>query len=476
MITSSPAQETYQKFVQALSSSSDFTMKTMRFANAEYRLFYLDTMVDSSVLQDHIIKPLSQNQDANVQEVVTVQEMLPAKDFQEALHAIVQGKTVLQKEGERMLWLLGTELQKDRSVNISTIERVLRGSKEAFIEDLDTNINLVRRRSASSDVVVKHFTLGKLSRTRIAIIYLQGVANPDVIRIIEQRLQRIDVDYVYAPGFIQEYVQDKPFSLFPQILTTERPDRTKAYLLEGKVAIITDGSPEATIMPVSFWSFLQSPDDYQINWLIGSTFRLLRAICFLTAIGLPGLYISLASFQTYILPMNLALTLQGALKYITFPPVMEIILMLIALEILREATVRLPSPIGQAIGVVGGIVVGTAVVQSNVLSNTAVIVASFTGLASFILPSYEMSSSVRLISIPVILLSALLGLVGLTASFLFVIIYLCRMNTMGLPYFYPIFADGAIKDTLLRAPFWLMRQRPREAAPRDKQRNRNSKG
>jgi spore germination protein KA len=469
-------QETFQHLQEAFSHSTDLMMKTMRFPQCEYGLFYLDTMVDSQVFQEHIVKPISLNPYVNPEEVVTVQDMMKTEEIKEAVKAIIQGKTVLQKEGESVLLLLGTELKKERQINIPSNERVLRGSREAFVENLETNINLLRQRIGSSDLVVKTYTLGHVSQTRVAVIYIKGIANPKVTCLIEQRLQKIDIDNIYAPGIIQEYIQDRRFSLFPQMLTSERLDRTCAYLLEGKAAIIGEGSPDVSIMPVSFWAFFQSPDDYQINWLLGSMFRLLRLACFFIALGLPGLYTSLIQYQSYMLPMTMALTLQGALKFITLHPAFELILLLLALEILREAAVRLPNPIGQVTGVVGGIIVGTSVVQSNLFSNTAVVVAAFTGMASFLIPSYEMSSSVRFINIPVILLSALFGLVGLVFSLLMINIYLCRMNSMGLPYFYPAFADSGVKDTLIRSPIWSLRKRPKEAAPVNRQRLGNPEG
>ncbi|KRE92146.1 hypothetical protein ASG89_33375 [Paenibacillus sp. Soil766] len=306
-------------------------------------------------------------------------------------------------------------------------------------------------------------------------MYMNGIANPHVIRTIEQRMNKIDLDNVEAPGFIQEYVQESRFSLFPQTMVTERVDRTRAYLMEGKAAILAEGSPEVTIMPVSFWAFFQSPDDYQINWLIGSAYRLLRIFCFIVGLGLPWLYVSLVSFQNYVLPLNVVLTFQGALKYIALQPAAEVIIMLFALEILREATVRLAYQIGQAIGVVGGIVIGTAVVQSNLVSNTAVIVAAITGLASFIIPTYEMSSSVRFTSYIILLFSTIFGLVGFVFAFFCLAIYLCRMHTMGLPYFYPSMVDSDVKDTIFRAPTWRLRKLPKEAAPVKQQRVRNSR-
>ncbi|CAH1202177.1 Spore germination protein B1 [Paenibacillus allorhizoplanae] len=473
MKSSSSVQNTYQHLKEAVSSSTDFVMKVMSFDHCEIRLFYLETMIDTTVFQDHVVRPLSLRPDLDISDVVTVRIINKVEDLHAAVEGIIEGKTIVQKEGFSTLYILGTELKKERAVNIPMNERVLRGPHEAFIENLDTNINMLRKNMVSSELVVKYFTIGNVSKTRVAVVYMNGIANPEVVSQIEQRFQKIDLDYIDAPGVIEEYIADRRLSLFPQMLVTERVDRSRSNLMEGKVSILVEGSPTVTIMPVSFWAFFQSPDDYQINWWIGSAFRLLRIACFFIGLGLPGVYVSLVSFQPYVLPLNVALTLQGALKYITLLPAFEVIMMLFALEILREATIRLANPIGQAIGVVGGIVIGTAVVQSNLVSNTAVIVASITGLASFIIPSYEMSSSVRLLNYPVIGISSVFGLVGFVFSFFCLLIYLCRMNSMGLPYFYPSLVDRDVKDTLIRAPFWQLKKRPKDAAPVKSQRMRN---
>ena len=334
----------------------------------------------------------------------------------------------------------------------------LRGANEAFIENLDTNINLMRKLINSSEFVVKTYTIGRLSQTRVAVMYMKSIANMAIIAEVERRLKSIDIDYVESPGFIDEMIQENTFSLFPQLLFTERPDRARAYLMEGKAVILTAGSPDTIILPVTFWSFLQSPDDYQISWMVGTAFRLLRICCFFITIGLPAFYVAVSDYNPQLLPINFVNTLQSSLKNVTFPPVIEALAMMLMLEILREATIRLASPVGQTIGVVGGIVIGTVIVQANLVSNTAVIVAALTGLASFVLPSYEMSSAVRLLSYPALLLSSLVGLLGLAFFFMMICIHLCQMNTMGLPYYSPPFSLDAMKDTLFRAPIWSITQ------------------
>ncbi|MGO4499216.1 spore germination protein [Paenibacillus sp. 2RAB27] len=447
-------------FNQLFSEQSDFQSKQLLIGGTVFKLFYFDTLVDSTLVQDFILKPLFLRPPDSVRDAVTILDYAETEHLEEAVQAILYGKVVLYQEGDSKLYLLGVDLKKERSINIPTNERVLRGANEAFIENIDTNINLMRKLINSTEFVVKTYTIGRLSRTKVAVMYIKSIAQTAIVEEIDRRLTSIDIDYVEAPGFIDELVREKKFSLFPQLLITERPDRARAYLMEGKVVIGTAGSPDTIILPVTFWSFFQSPDDYQISWLIGTFHRLLRIICFCLTISLPAVYVAVSAFNPQLLPINFVNTLQSSLKFVTFPPVLETLSMMFMLEILREATIRLASPVGQTIGVVGGIVIGTVVVQANLVSNTIVIVTALTGLASFVLPSYEMSSAVRLLSYPALLLSSMFGLFGLAFFFMMICIHLCQMTTLGLPYYTPPFSFRDTKDTLFRAPIWSLRKRP----------------
>jgi Bacillus/Clostridium GerA spore germination protein. len=461
---------------EMLSNSSDFQTTDFTAGGRHYRLYYLDTMIELAAVQEHLISPLLLQDNVSVREAVSILNVSETQLLTDALTAIIEGKTVVQIEGDATLYLCATALNKERSINIPVNERVLRGSNEAFIEDLATNLNLMRKLLSSPGLVVKYYELGRISKTRVAMLYIRNLANSDILHEMDRRIKSIDIDYVEAPGFIQELVEEKLFSLFPQTLITERPDRVRSYLMDGKIAILSNGSPDCMIIPITFWSFFQSPDDYQINWLFGSTFRLLRIICFIIAISLPGAYVAMVNFDPRILPFEISMTLQSSMQFIAMPAVMEAISMLLILEVLREATIRLPSPIGQTIGVVGGIVIGTVVVQSNLVSNTMVVVVAFTGLASFIIPSYEMSSAARLLPYPFILMSSILGLFGLELAFLFVITHLSRLHTMGVPYFYTGLNGGTMRDTLFRSPIWRLKTRPKESMTNNKVRIRNPRG
>jgi spore germination protein KA len=387
-----------------------------------------------------------------------------------ASKALVKGKTVVQIEGEAKLYLLGTKLNKERAVNIPVNERVLRGSNQALIENLDTNLNLMRKLIATPDLVVKSYQLGSRSKTKVAVLYLRSLANEDVLKEFDRRIKNIDIDYVEAPGFLHELIEDKKFSIFPKMLVTERPDRVRSYLMDGKIAILTDGSPNSLIVPVSFWAFFQSPDDYQVGWLFGSTLRFLRIISFIIAIFLPGAYVAIVTFDPRIVPFDIALTLQSSMQYIAMPAILEAISMLVILEILREAAIRLASPISQTIGVVGGIVIGTVVVEANLISNMMVIIVALTAIASFIIPSYEMSSAARLLTYPFIIMAGIFGLIGLEISFILVLTHLARLNTMGIPYLYSGISGDTIKDTWFRGPIRSLKKRPMESLAKDEMR------
>ncbi|PEJ49343.1 spore germination protein [Bacillus sp. AFS002410] len=476
MIADRDLEKNEKSLRELLFNSADFKFSDFGSGDRHYRLFYLNTMIDDKSVQEFIIRPLLNNTNGSVREAVSILDYNETELLSVAVNALVEGKTALQIEGDKKLYLLRTELIKERSVNIPINERVLRGSHKALNENLNTNLNIIRNLVATPDLVIKNYQVGRRSNTNVAVIYLQSLANEVVLQEFERRITHIDTDYIEAPGFFQELIQDKKFSLFPKMLVTERPDRIKSYLMDGKIGFLTDGAPECAMVPISFWAFFQSPDDYQVGWLFGSVLRFLRIFCFILAISLPGTYVALVTFDPRILPLEIALTLQSSMQYVSMPPVLEAITMLAILEVLKEATVRLPNPVGQSIGVVGGIVIGTVVVQSNLISNMMVVIVALTAIASFIIPSYEMSNTARLLAYPFIIMSALFGLIGLEISYLLILTHLSRMNTFGIPYFYNWFNGDTIKDTIFRAPIKSMKKRPIESMAKDEIRMGNTKG
>ncbi|MFC9744187.1 spore germination protein, partial [Streptomyces noursei] len=282
-----------KKLREMLCDTSDFKTSDVRVGEQWYRLYYFDTMVDTTIVQEHIIRPLLHNQHTSVREAVTILKYQETEWLSEVSKALVAGKTVVQRNGETICYLLDTEKTNDRSISIPMNERVLRGSYKALNENIDTNINMLRKLVETPDLIVKSYSLGRRSSTKVAILYLHSLANEVVLMELEKKIESIDIDYVESPGFIEELITDDKFSLFPKFLISERSDRIRSYLMDGKMAILTDGSPQSVILPVSFWSFFQTPDDYQVGWIVGSMFRFLRIICFIFAVSLPGLYVAL---------------------------------------------------------------------------------------------------------------------------------------------------------------------------------------
>ncbi|XRG79013.1 spore germination protein [Rossellomorea sp. GAMAL-10_SWC] len=455
--------------------TSDFKTSDVRAGEHWYRLYYLNSMAEKTIVQEHIIRPLLHNHHTSVREAVTILDYQETESLLDVSKALVAGKTVVQKNGETICYLLDTELTNDRTVSIPMNERVLRGSHKALNENIDTNLNMLRKQVETPDLIVKSYIIGRRSNSRVSVVYLHSLANDVVLMELEKKIESIDIDYIESPGFVEELITDDKFSLFPKFLVSERLDRIRSYLMDGKIAVLTDGSPECVILPVSFWSFFQTPDDYQVGWIVGSTFRFLRIFCFILAISLPGLYVALVTFDPRIIPFEIALSLKSSMQLVALPPILEALVMLVTLEILRESAVRLPSPIGQTIGVVGGIVIGTIVVQTNLISNMMVVVTALTGVSSFIIPSYEMSNVTRLITYPFLIMASIFGLIGLEISFFLLLTHLARIHTIGIPYFYAWFTKDAIKDTLFRAPIRRLKKRSIESVAKDMTRLNNPK-
>ncbi|MEE6450520.1 spore germination protein [Gottfriedia acidiceleris] len=460
-------EDSKKQLEENLFHSSDFKSIDFLIEETRYRLYYLDTMIDSNLIQEHIVRPLLQKGNGSIKKIVSIIDYHESESSSDVTKSLVEGKAALQIDGESKVYLLGTELIKERNVTIPLNERTLRGSHCAFNENLKTNLNLIRSSIQQPDLVIKTVKLGRRSETNVSILYLHSLVNDVVLMEIEKKIQQIDIDYIHAPGFLQELVDEKRFKLFPKLLITERPDRVRANLMDGRIAVIADGAPDCIVLPVTIWAFFQNSDDYQMGWLMSSAIRFLRIICFILAITLPGIYVALVTFDPRIIPFEILITLQGSMQLVPFPPVFEAFVMLLILEVVREATVRLPNPIGQTIGVVGGIVIGTAVVQSNLISNMMVVVIALTAISSFMVPSYELSSAIRFLTYPFIIMASLFGLIGLEVSILFLIIHLSRIDTFGIPYFYTGFKGDELKDTIFRGPISGLTKRPKETLVKD---------
>ncbi|HEY3366339.1 MAG TPA: spore germination protein [Symbiobacteriaceae bacterium] len=384
----------------------------------------------------------------------------------EVVQKILDGVVVLLLDGETAAQAFGIPGGKARNITEPVTERSLRGPKEGFVEDLQTNLSLLRRIIKTPRLKVEEGLAGRLTRTNIALVYIQGLVRPGVLDEVRSRLGRIQIDGVLDSGYLEEFIEDHPYSLFPQILDTQRPDVVAAHLLEGRFAILCAGSPNALLAPIQLWSFLQSVEDYYERYLISSLLRILRFSFAAVSVLLPALYVSVIAFHHELIPTALVMTVARAREGVPFPAVVEALLMEVAFEALREAGIRLPASIGPTVSIVGALIIGEAAVRAGIVSAPAVIIVSTTGIASFVIPRIGAVNAVRMLRFLMLLFAGAFGLYGITIMSLFVLIHLASMRSFGAPYLSPWTTLRLWEwlDLFIRAPRWIERRRITVAA------------
>ncbi len=375
------------------------------------------------------------------------------------------GNTLLLIDGFDKAIILSTKGFPRRSVSAADTEVVVQGSKEAFTETFRVNTVLIRRRIRDTNLKLKQMRIGKRSKTDVGIMYMEDIARPEILREVERRLNMIDIDGILDSGYIEQFIEDDYKSPFPQMQMTERPDKVASALLEGRIAIVVDNTPFVIIVPTILASFYQSSEDYYQRWEIMSFIRIIRYIAGALAVCLPGLYIAIAVYHPAMIPMELILKMSEARQTVPIPAVLEIILMELAFETLREAGIRLPSAIGSTLGIVGGIIIGQAAVEAGLVSPIVVIVISLTAICSFAIPNIALVAGYRITKYFIILLSSLLGFFGFWIAILACLIHLVTLKSFGIPYLYPFvsvkqYGLNDIKDTIIKLPVFMLRKRP----------------
>ncbi len=394
------------------------------------------------------------------------------RDLSELLSKLPLGISAFFIDGVPEAILCETKGFQIRSLQEPDTEMVLRGPRDGFVENIFTNTSLLRQRIRVPDLWIQNMEIGSLSKTSVAISYIKGLASEELIDEVKSRLEKIDIDAVLESGYIQEYLYDEPYSIFPLIKRTERPDKVVSCLVEGKIIILTDGTPFALILPATFNMFLQAPDDYYELYPIGTFVRTLRYIGFLMSLLLPGLYVAIINFHQELLPISLLLRIAATREGVPFPVIVEALLMEGLFEVLREAGIRLPKAIGPAISIVGALVLGEAAINAGLASPPMVIIVALTAIASFTTPDYTIGITARIIRFIFLFLGAALGLFGIQFGLLILIIHLCSLRSFGQPYLQPfaplIWSD--LKDAIFRLQWWKFINRPKLMGGREPQR------
>lgn len=428
-------------------------------------LIYLDGLADKNSINNDVLRPLQFESNPHAQDgewMTNIGHISTVCQWDKMTSSILHGSSMLFIEGKKEAYALDTKGWPQRPIEDPEMESSLKGAHQGFVETGGQNIALIRRYIPNRELKIKRLVVGSRGETIISILYLEDVTNEQFLQRLIERIEQIDIDVIINTGELEELIEDSPFSLFPQFLTTERPDAAASQILQGRCVIVVDRSPSALVAPATFMSFFQTVDDYSTRWSIATFIRFLRIFAFFVAAFLPAFYIAVVSYHFEIIPLRLLLTLGESRGKVPFPPFVEAILMEVTLEMLREAGVRLPAPVGQTVGIVGGIVIGQAVVQAGLISDIMVIVVAFTAIASFIIPNYDMVAAVRIIRFMLMALSAMFGFVGLVVGLMVMIAHLLQLQSLGMPYGSPLspvrFSDW--KDTITRLPLWLMNKRP----------------
>ncbi|QGP91293.1 Spore germination protein B1 [Neomoorella glycerini] len=446
-------------------------------------IFYIDGLADKKLIEDTLMRTLQQAPPQlardladKTRELAAVMEtVMPMTDVAvvDNMGAVVKhvldGDTVLLLDGYNKGVALSTRSWEHRAIDEPITESVVRGPRESFIESLRTNTALLRRRLKTPSLKMELVCLGRYTMTNIVITYIEDLADPAVVREVRQRLERIQIDGILESAYIEELIEDNPSSPFPQIDHTERPDKVVAALLEGRVGILVDNTPFALIVPTLFVQFIQSSEDYYERYYLSSFLRLARFVALNIALLLPAAYVAVSTFHQEMLPTNLLVKLASQREGIPFPAVVEAIMLELTFELLREAGVRLPRPVGQALSIVGALVIGEAAVSAGLVSPSMVIVVALTGISSFAIPSFAMAITLRLLRFIMLILAGTLGFYGIMLGLLAILVHLNTLRSFGVPYLAPVtpwnFSD--FKDVLVRVPRWAMNSRPSQIGYRD---------
>jgi spore germination protein len=405
-------------------------------------------------------------------QVVSVADMKKNPSFSEMVTGILSGDTALLVEGTSQSILIDSKGWKSRQVEEPLSEGLVRGPRDGFTENIRDNTVRIRRRIKDHHLRLDMLQAGRRSKTYMVIAYLQDIADPLLVAEIKRRITSIDVDEIAETGFIEQWMEDDFLSPFPQALSTERPDRVVSSLYQGRVAVIVDGTPMVLIVPIMLSLMLHSPEDYYERWIVGTLARSLRLLATFLAVFSPSIYIALVTFHPGMIPSELAFSIAATRDGVPFPAFVEALLMVITMELLQEAGLRLPRPIGQTVGIVGGLVIGESAVSAGVVSPVMVIVISLTAIASFAIPTYSLALALRIIRFFTMIAAAIFGLYGVVLSLIVIMIHLSNLTSLGYPYLSQPQLPKDWKDLILRAPVTFLKQRPRSVKTKDQTRMR----
>lgn len=444
-------------------------------------VIYINGLADKNIIDRDILTPLMiyANEDfINIKNVteyifrkyITVGNSNIETDINKAVEGIKRGKTVVITQNSSNFIVVDTTGGAYRAIQEPVNDISLKGPREGFVENLQINLSIMKRRIKDKNLVTEQFTLGARSQTDLVIMYLGDVVDMDYLKKLREKINNINMDFVPENSFIEQCVKEHPYSVFPQVIGSEKPDVVEAKLMEGRIAFLLDGTPNVTTYPTVFAEFFQTPEDYYGISILASLIRMIRLAAVFIVITFPSIYITLIKFNSEMIPVEFIQSLVQSRKGISLTPFISLVAMQFTIELLREGGLRLPGKIGQTLSVVGGIIIGDAALKAKIVSPTTLLIAGISTVASFTISNYQMSLSIRSLAYPMLALSNWLGMLGIVIGWFFILSYLCSLENLGVPYL--SFSKSDMGDLFIREPVTKMDKRP-DAIPNNNSRRQN---
>lgn len=457
-----------------LHNSSDLIMKHV---TPDLAIFYFHNLTDVDIIQEQVIFHLQglKNETFSLEQIV---QMLPigetklVHDPDQVIGSLLRGWVYIHRNGQPQGILINAAKPPKRSPSTAEIETNVIGPQVAFTESLTTNTALIRTYISHPSLCNEAMEVGTRTRTLLNIMYVKDLADEQNVNTLRQRISELEFDGIIGSSILAQLIEDNSMTIFPQMIQTERPDRVSLSLLEGKIAVLVDGSPLVIVSPCTFWDFFNSSEDHYVHWNIGDFMRLLRMVAAMLSIYLTPAYVAALTFHYEIIPPALLIPLAQSRSKVPFPPLLETLFLEITIELLREAGVRLPTKVGVTMGIVGGIVIGQAAVQAGFTSNILIMLVALSALASFTTPSYLMGASIRFVRFPIIIAAGIWGGIGIMFGTCLLLLHLLRQTSLGHPYLHPLYPlrVASLKSSVIRLPFSLLSQRLGLVRSKDQQR------
>jgi len=437
-------------------------------------MVFIDGMVDRNIINGNILEPLMvlSNLDIKSNEsdiaqyikshILPHNQMKEVKQHQDVIDEVNFGGCGIYIDGIDVAFAADVKGWQQRAVERPNTELVIRGPQEGFNEGLRSNTSLIRKRLRDENLIVENIKIGKRSKTPCSILYIKDIANDSLVKEVRKRLENINVDHILDTGELEQFVEDNPFLPTPQLVATERPDRVASMLTEGRVAIIMSGSPFALVVPITNNDFIHAAEDTYIRFPYSNLLRFIRIFAVFMSLLLPGVYIAITNYHHEMIPTDLLLAIASAREKVPFPSIIEILIMELSFELIREAGIRIPGPIGPTLGIIGALILGQAAVAANIVSPILIIIVAVTGIGSFAIPNFSAAFAFRILRFGFIFLAALAGFLGITTGLFLLGVWLVNAKSFGVPYVSP-FAPrtaGGFREEILKAPIWKQEKRP----------------